>query len=177
VAGLGLDDGQGGEGAGLALDFAVGELLDVVGVDAGGPLQQTGVQVEHVAGVGFAARGALQQQGDLAVGPGLLGEIVIDDQRILAAVAVVLADGAAGVGGQVLHGGRVGGGGGDDHGVGQGPVFLELAHNVGNGGVLLADSHVDTLDAGILLVDDGVDGDGGLADLAVSDDQLPLAAA
>src|SRR5690606_25116119 len=176
VAGLGLDDGQGGEGAGLALDFAVGELLDVVGVDAGSALEQTGVQVEHVAGVGFAARGALQQQGDLAVGPGLLGEIVIDDQRVLAAVAVVLADGAAGVGGQVLHGGRVGGGGGDTHGVGQGPVFRELAHDVGYGGALLADGPVDTLDAGILLGADALAGECGLAALAVADDQLPLAA-
>src|SRR5690606_34763932 len=129
-----------------------------------------------VAGIGFAARGALEQQGDLAVGPGLLGEVVIDDQRVLAAIAVVLADGAAGVGGQVLHGGRVGGGGGDNHGVGQGSVFLVLAHDVGNCGVLLADGLVDTLDFVILLFDDGVDSDGGLADLAVADDQLPLAA-
>ena len=31
--------------------------------------------------------------------------------------------------------------------------------------------------SGILLVDDGIDAEGGLADLAVADDQLPLAAA
>jgi hypothetical protein len=43
--------------------------------------------------------------------------------------------------------------------------------------VLLADGDVDALNAGALLVDDRVDGDGGLAGLAVADDQLTLATA
>ena len=42
---------------------------------------------------------------------------------------------------------------------------------------LLADRDVDADDAAALLVDDGVDGDGALAGLAVADDQLALAAA
>jgi hypothetical protein len=42
---------------------------------------------------------------------------------------------------------------------------------------LLADRDVDALNAGALLVDDGVDRDRGLAGLAVTDDQLALAAA
>ena len=42
---------------------------------------------------------------------------------------------------------------------------------------LLGDRHVDADDARPLLVDDRVDGDGGLAGLAVADDQLALAAA
>src|SRR5690606_6694262 len=44
-------------------------------------------------------------------------------------------------------------------------------------GGLLADRHVHTLDARVLLVDDRVDGHRGLAGLAVADDQLALAAA
>ena len=54
-------------------------------------------------------------------------------------------------------------------------MIFQLAHNRGNGRLLLADRHVDTLDAGIFLVDDRVDGDGGLTNLAVTDDQLTLA--
>src|SRR5690606_27543502 len=38
VAGLGLDHGQCGQRAGLALDLAFGELLDIVGIDARGAL-------------------------------------------------------------------------------------------------------------------------------------------
>ena len=51
VAGLGLDDGQGGHGA-------AAELL----IPAAGPLQQAGVQIEHVAGIGLPSGGALEQQ-------------------------------------------------------------------------------------------------------------------
>ena len=42
---------------------------------------------------------------------------------------------------------------------------------------LLGDRHVDADDARPLLIEDRVDGDGGLAGLAVADDQLALAAA
>jgi hypothetical protein len=41
--------------------------------DLGGALQQAAVQVEHIARIGLASRRAAQQQGDLAVGHGLLG--------------------------------------------------------------------------------------------------------
>src|SRR2546421_6196379 len=50
--------------------------------------------------------------------------------------------------------------------------LLQLAHDIGDGRLLLADGDVNTLNAGGLLVDDGVDGEGGLAGLAVADDQL-----
>src|SRR3546814_626958 len=70
---------------GLALDRPVGELLDVVLVDARGALEQAAVQVEHVARAGFAARRAAQQQRDLAVGHGLPGQVVVDDLRVSAA--------------------------------------------------------------------------------------------
>ena len=40
------------------------------------------MQVEHVAGVGLAAGRAAQQQRELAVGRGLLGQVVVDAQRV-----------------------------------------------------------------------------------------------
>src|SRR3546814_17873735 len=64
-------------------------------------------------------------------------------------------------------------------------VFFELTHDLSNGGVLLADGNIDAVELlalivaliGGLLVDEGVDGDSGLAGLAVADDQLELTAA
>ena len=117
VAGLRFDDRQRGQRTGLALDFTLGEGFDVVGVHAGCALEQTAVEIEHVAGIGFAARRAAQQQRDLAVGHGLLGQIVIHDQRVLAAIAEVFAHRATGVGADVLHGGRFGSGSSHDDGV------------------------------------------------------------
>ena len=58
-------------------------------------------------------------------------------------------------------------------------------HNVGDGGSLLADSDVDAvkllgvLGVGVveggLLVDDGIDGNGSLSSLSVTNDELSLA--
>ena len=56
-------------------------------------------------------------------------------------------------------------------------VFFQFAHHVGNRRVLLADCHIDTLNASAFLVDDGVNRYRGLASLAVADDQFALAAA
>ena len=56
-------------------------------------------------------------------------------------------------------------------------MAAEDIDEAGRGRFLLGDRHVDADDAGPLLVEDRVDGDGGLARLAVADDQLALAAA
>ena len=55
--------------------------------------------------------------------------------------------------------------------------FLEPFHQRRHGRELLADGDVDADDVLALLVDDGVDRDGGLAGAAVADDELALAAA
>ena len=73
VVGLGLDDRQPGQRPAAQV---LGQL--------GAALQQPRVQVEDVAGVGLAARRAAQQQRDGAVGLGLLGQVVEDDQDVLA---------------------------------------------------------------------------------------------
>ena len=92
VAGLGLDDRQGGQRAAALL---VAQLA--------GPLQQAAVQVEDVAREGFAARRAAQQQRHLPVGVGVLGEVVVDAEGVPARVGEVLAHGRAGVGSDVAH--------------------------------------------------------------------------
>ena len=57
----------------------------------GGALEQARVNVEHVTRVRLAARRAAQQQRHLAVGDGLLRQVVVDAERVMAAVAEVLA--------------------------------------------------------------------------------------
>ena len=67
---------------------------EVVG-ELAGALQQAGVQVEDVARVRLAARRAAQQQRHLAVRVRVLGEVVVDRQRVLALVEEVLGHRAA----------------------------------------------------------------------------------
>jgi hypothetical protein len=59
------------------------------------------------------------------------------------------------------------------HGAG---VFQRLDH-LRDGGALLAYGDIDANDVAAFLIDDGVERDGGLAGLAISNDQLALAAA
>ena len=87
----------------------------------------------------------------------------------------MLTDGATGVRGEVLERRRVAGRGGDDDGVLHRAVLAQRLDRLGDGRALLADGDVDALHAQAALVDDRVDGDGGLAGLAVADDQLALA--
>ncbi len=75
-----------------------------------------------------------------------------------------------------MHRGRFRGGRGDDDRVLHRAVLLELAHDVGDGRVLLADRDVDALNAAAFLVDDRIDRNRGLTRLPVADDQLALAA-
>src|SRR5581483_10815063 len=172
VTGLRLDDRQRGERAGLALHFSIRELLDVRLVHARGALEQTRVQIEHVARIRLAARRAAQQQRYLAIRPGLLGEIVVDDQGVFAVVAEVLAHRTARVRRDELHRRRFRRRGRDDDGVRHRAVLLELAHDVGDRAGLLADRDVNALNARVLLIDDRIDRERGLAGLAVADDQL-----
>ena len=175
VAGLRLDDRQRGQRAAAVLL-----------VEPGGALQEPGVEVEDVAGVRLAAGRAAQQQGHLAIRPGVLGEVVVDAQGVLdealaldldAVLHDLFAHRHAGIGGEVLERGRFLGTGDDDDRVLHRAVRLEHGDGLGDRRELLADRDVDADEALALLVDDRVDRDGRLARLAVADDQLALAAA
>ena len=189
VTGLCFDDGQSRQGAAAFHEgFQCGGQIVHVGDnlvrfnDLGGALQQAGVEVEDIAGVGLASGRTAEQQGDLAVSHSLFGEVIVDDEGMTAGVAEVLADGGTGERSVELHGRGVRGGGGHHDGVGHSPALREGLHQRGHGGTFLSHSHINAVD-GIafvverLLVDNGVDGDGGLAGLAVADDKLTLAAA
>ena len=72
VVGLRLDDRQ-------RRQRAAAVLL----VEPRGALEQAAVEVEDVARVRLAAGRAAQQQRHLAVRPGVLGQVVVDAQRVL----------------------------------------------------------------------------------------------
>ena len=174
ITSLGLNDGEGSEGSSA-----------VVLVHLGCALEETRVKVEHITRVSLTTGRSSEEEGHLTVGDGLFGKIVIDDESVLGVVTEVLSNGASGVGSQELKRGSVGGGGSDDDGVLHAVSLLEQTGDVGDGGSLLADGNVDavqglavvtSLEDG-LLVKDGVDGNGGLASLSVTNDQLTLASA
>jgi hypothetical protein len=123
-----------------------------------------------------------QKQGHLSVGNGLLRQVIEDDQGVLAVVTEVFTHGGTRERSQVLQRSSVGGGGGNDDGVLHGVVLFQGLDQLGDGGSLLSDGDVDTVQLlGLvgsvvesLLVQDGVESDGGLTGLSVSDDQFSL---
>ena len=58
-------------------------------------LEQTGVQIEDVAGIGLTSRRALEQKRKCTVSDRVLGQIVVNDQNVLALVHEVFADGSS----------------------------------------------------------------------------------
>jgi len=134
------------------------------------------VQIEHVARIRLATRRAAQQERNLAVGLGLLGEVVVHDERVLALFHPVLAHRATGVRRQVLERRRVARGCGDDDGVFHRAVLAQHLDGLRNSRTLLADGDVDAFHAETFLVEDRVDRHRGFAGLAVADDEFALTA-
>ena len=135
------------------------------------------MEVEDVAGVGFTSRRTTEQQGHLAIGHSLLGQVVVHDEGVLAVVAVIFGHGATGVGRDILQRGRLGSGSRNDGGVLHGTMLAQGVGHERDSGAFLPDSHIEAVHVGILLGKDGVDADGGLAGLTVADDQFALPAA
>ena len=135
------------------------------------------MQVEYVARIGLAARRTLQKQAHRTVRDGVLGKVVVHDEHIAAPVHKIFAHSAARVGRDVLQRRGVARGRVDDDGVIHRAVHLERALELCNGARLLPNGNIDADDVLALLVDNGIERDGGLAGLAVADDELALAAA
>src|SRR5919107_539358 len=99
---------------------------------------------------------AAQEERHLPVRVRVLGEVVVDRQRVLALPEEVLADRRARVRGEELdRRGLVGGGGDDDRVVHRARV-LERLRDADHGRHALPDRDVDRDDAGVLVVDDRV---------------------
>lgn len=189
---LGLNDGKGSHGA-----------ATVVVVELGSTLEQTRVQVENVTGVGLTTGGTTEQQRHLTVSNGLLGQIVVDDQGVTSIITEPFTDRSLGFvivscvryfgrgwtytgeRSNVLQRSCLRGSGGNDDGVLHGIVLLKSLDELSNGGSLLANSDVDTVQLLLLvasvvpslLVKDGVKSDGSLTGLTITNDQLTLTTA
>ena len=143
-----------------------------------GTLEQTRMEVEDVAGIGLAPGRTAKQQRELAVGLGLFGEIVVDQQSVLAFVVhEVFGHRRTRVRGDVLKRRRVRGSRRYHDRVIERAVLGELVDHADHGRLLQADRDVNADHAGALLIENRVDGNRCLSGLAVADDQLALAAA
>ena len=147
------------------------------------------MQIEDVAGIRFAAGRAFQNQGDLTVGDGVLGKIIVNDEGIHAIFHEPFAHGGPGERGEVLVGGVVGGGSADDDGVFECAGRLEGRHGAHDVRIFLTNRDVDGVDGAefrifagdadlvdLGLIDDRIDADRGLAGAAIADDEFALAA-
>lgn len=115
--------------------------------------------------VGFTSRRTTEQQGHLAIQASPFGQVVVHDEGVLAAVAVIFGHGATGVGRDILQG-RLSGSR-NDGGVLHGTMLAQGVGHERDSGAFLPDSHIEAVHVGILLGKD-VDADGGLAGLTVA---------
>jgi hypothetical protein len=118
----------------------------------------------------------------LTVSHGLLGEIVIDDQSMLSVVTEPFSHGATSEGSKVLQRSGFRGRSSNNDGILQSIVLLESLDKLSNSRSLLADSDVDTVkllgfigsSVPSLLVEDGIECDGSLSGLTITNDQFTL---
>ena len=154
-------------------------------VQLGCALQQTRVEIEHITREGLTTGWASEQQRHLAISDGLLGEIVVNNKRVFSIITEVLTNSASGVWSQELQRSSLRSSSGNDDGILEAITVVKQSHDVRDSRTLLADSDVDAIKrlgvitklVDFLLVYNGVDSDGGLTGLSVSDDKLTLSSA
>src|SRR5579859_2538368 len=134
------------------------------------------MQVEHVAWIRFASGWAANDQRDVAIGFGVLGQVIIDDKRVASRLHELFTHRAARVGRDVFERRGVGCARYHDDGMLHRALFFQNGLCARYGRVLLTNSHVDADQVFALLVDDGVDSYRRLTRLAVADQQFALAA-
>ena len=133
--------------------------------------------IEHITGVGLTTGRTTQQKGHLAISLSLLGEVVVDHQCGFALVHEVLGNRCTGVRSQVLECRRIRRIGRHNHRVIEGTTLTQHLSHLSDRRCFLTDGHVNADDVLILLIEDRVDCDSGLAGLTVANDQLTLTAA
>ncbi len=135
------------------------------------------MQVKHVTGISLTARRPTQKQGQFAVCGSLLGEVVINDQDVLALGHKRFTHSGSRKRGKIKQRGRVGGSSGDNDSILHRTRFLQFLQHVGHSGLFLAHGNVNADYISALLVNNGVNRNSSFAGLAVAKDKFPLAAA
>src|ERR1035438_1690860 len=134
------------------------------------------MDVEDVAGEGFASGWPAEQQGKLAIGAGVLREVVIDDQHVPTRFHEVLRNAGRGVRSDVGEPWRLVALGHDHHGVVHRALLPQDSHGLRHGGSTLANGTIYAHDILASLVEDGVERNRGFARLPVTQNQFSLAA-
>ena len=142
------------------------------------------MQIEDVAWIRFASWRSAQEERHFAIRNGVLGEIVVDAECVAHFLPVngdalfhdLFCNRATGERRKVLQWCWIFGACDHNDGVPHGALLLQHGNNGAHRGELLADCNVDADEALPLLIDDRVNRHGGLAGLAVTDDQLALSA-
>src|ERR1700730_222580 len=128
------------------------------------------MDIEHVAGISLAPRRLPREESDFAVGGGVLGHVVDDDQRMLAAITEVFRHSETGKGGDPLQTRSSRRARDDEDAAFRCAVSLNCVDDSLDRGRLLTDCNIDTDDVTGLLIDDAVDGNCRLADGAIPND-------
>ena len=131
---------------------AVSEPLPYFSPDARAAFQQAAVQIKHVARIRFAARGTLEHQRHLAIRDGVLGQIVVNDERVHAVVHEPFAHRRAGERREILVGGRIGRRRRHDDRVRHRAGFFQNADDARDVRLLLADGDVNAIQRTVILV-------------------------
>jgi len=107
----------------------------------------------------------------------VLRQIIINDQDIFALVTEIFRHRAAGIRSDIKHRGRRRSAGQNHGRIFHRPCFFQFSHDIGDFRLFLTDSDIDTFHVLPLLVDNGIDSNGRLAELAIADNEFTLAAA
>jgi len=105
------------------------------------------------------------------------GQVIVDDQDVPAFFHEEFGHGGCRVGDNVLNPRWLVSRRHDDDTVGKGVIPAQVREELGHGGTALADCTVNAQDVLAALVQDRIQGDGCLARLTVTQDQLALTAA
>ena len=134
----------------------------------GGAFEQARVDVEDVAGEGFPSGWPAQQEGKLAIGAGVLRQVVIDDQHVPTRFHEVLRNAGRGVRSDVGEPWRLVALGHDHHGVVHRALLPQDSHGLRHGRSALANGAIYAHDILAPLVEDGVERNRGFARLPVT---------
>jgi hypothetical protein len=149
----------------------------------GSTLKETRVEVENITGVSLTTRRTSQKKRHLSVGNSLLGQIVVDDKSVSAVISEPLTNSTTSEGSNVLKRSSLRSSSSNNDGVLEGIVLLKSLNELSNGGSLLTNSNVDTVELlGLirtvvpsLLVKNSVNSNSGLTSLTITNNQLTLA--
>src|SRR5665648_35662 len=134
------------------------------------------MNVKDVSWEGFPSRWSAKQERNFAISAGMLRKVIVNNQYIATGFHKMLRDTRGGVRCGINKAWRIISFSHNDDGIIHRALFLQSCHDLGNGRCTQANSTIDAHYILVALVKDGVDRNGSLPRLAVSEYQLALTA-